>query len=178
MARQLMEKGRKVALLAILDSQVRGLPGYREALSTPAYAHFVAKTILEKIKYRLGYSRKQRLPGAVGNLGQRNSEPPDQNEIILGDVAEEEVPGYMRAVMQANLKALQRYVPKSYPGKLTLFKSQNHGQGVHYGWGELVRGGVETYFVPGTHRGILQEPNVGVLADQMQVCIDRASEGL
>jgi aspartate racemase len=76
--------------------------------------------------------------------------------------------------MQANLKALLSYVPKPYPGKLTLFKSLNHGQGVHYGWGELVRGGVETHYVPGTHRGILQEPNVDILADQMQVCIDQA----
>jgi hypothetical protein len=57
-----------------------------------------------------------------------------------------------------------------------LFKSLNHGQGVHYGWGELVRGGVEDHYVPGSHRGILQEPNVAILAVQVQGCIDRALE--
>lgn len=176
MACQLMAKGQEVALLAILDSQMRGLPGYRQALSVSEYTHFRAKSLLEKSKYRLGLSRKQPFMEAVGVPGRQNHDQFNQKEAILGDVVDEEVPDHLKIVMQANIKALLKYVPKHYSGKLTLFKSLNHGQGVHYGWGELVRGGVEDHYVPGSHRGILQEPNVAILAVQVQGCIDRALE--
>jgi thioesterase domain-containing protein len=176
MARQMIEKGQKVALLAIFDSQVRGLPGYRRALSASAYTHFVAKSYLEKVKYRLKSYRLQSTSESFRNLERQDNAPLNQKEIILGDVAEEEVPEYLKAVMEANLRALLSYVPKSYPGKLILFKSLTHGQGVHYGWGELARGGVEDHYVPGSHRGIMQEPNVAILADQLQKCIDSALE--
>jgi thioesterase domain-containing protein len=128
------------------------------------------------MKYRITFSRQQPEKKAFIDGETQNLQPANHNEFILGDVAEEEVPDYLKAVMQANLRALLCYVPKSYSGKLTLFKSLSHGQGVHYGWGELVRGGVEDYYVPGSHRGIMQEPNVAILAERLQKCIDKALE--
>jgi aspartate racemase len=73
-----------------------------------------------------------------------------------------------------NGDALRKYVPGNYHGKITLFKSSYHGRGVHYGWEELTDGGVEIFEVPGTHRGILQQPNVAILAEQFQKCIDNS----
>jgi len=174
MARQITAKGKDVALLAILDTQARVLPGYRKALSTSAYAHYVVKSMVERIKRRLIYSRQQSLEKSDGDVGRQKSKHLSYNEIILGDVAEEEVPSHLKAVMQANLSALARYVPNVYPGKLILFKSLNHGKGVHYGWGELVNRGVEDHYIPGSHRGILQQPNVAILAEQLQTCIDNS----
>ena len=46
--------------------------------------------------------------------------------------------------------------------------SKNHGFGEYYGWNELVKGGVEVHYVPGSHRGILQEPNVEMVADKLR----------
>jgi len=172
MARQIMSEGKEVALLAILDSRVCGLPGYRKALSTSAYAHYVAKSIYERLKKRLSYSRQQAMGEENGSNGRQKNIQPSRDEIILGDVAEEEVPAHLKAVMQANVFALLRYVPREYPGNLILFKSLNHGRGVHYGWGELVKGRIEDHYIPGSHRGILQQPNVAILAEQLQVCIE------
>lgn len=41
-----------------------------------------------------------------------------------------------------------------------------------FGWGKRVTGGVKVFDIPGGHASMLQEPNVQVLAEQMQVCID------
>ena len=79
---------------------------------------------------------------------------------------------HLLGIIKANIAALRKYVPGEYGGKVTVFKSDNHGRGVYYGWEELARGGVEVHYVPGTHRGILQEPNVALLAEELYNCID------
>jgi thioesterase domain-containing protein len=48
---------------------------------------------------------------------------------------------------------------------------------VHYGWEELTDGGVEVFEIPGTHRGIMQEPSVGILATKISVCIEKYLQG-
>jgi thioesterase domain-containing protein len=42
------------------------------------------------------------------------------------------------------------------------------------GWRKFVDGELEIYEVPGSHTGILEEPNVQVLAEKLKVCIDKA----
>jgi aspartate racemase len=37
-----------------------------------------------------------------------------------------------------------------------------------------VNGELEIHEVPGTHLGILEEPNVQVLAEKLRVCMDKA----
>jgi thioesterase domain-containing protein/acyl carrier protein len=41
----------------------------------------------------------------------------------------------------------------------------------YFGWRELLTGGSETYEVPGDHEGIFHEPNVKILAAQLQACL-------
>lgn len=72
------------------------------------------------------------------------------------------------------------YIPKPYTQKVDFFKAK-HSLSVKYGrtspelrWRELVTGELEIHEVPGTHIGILEEPNVEVLAGQLQTCIDKA----
>jgi hypothetical protein len=42
-----------------------------------------------------------------------------------------------------------------------------------FGWGRRATRGVQTIDVPGGHSSMLQEPNVDVLAEQMQIALDR-----
>ena len=81
------------------------------------------------------------------------------------------------------LHAEKNYEPaSSFEGELVLFRATS-GMGADepyleryddplLGWGRRTTQGVRTYDVPGGHSSMLQEPNVGVLAQQMQSYID------
>lgn len=88
-------------------------------------------------------------------------------EMILGDVDADTLPVHFREIMEVNQSALRKYVPGRYGGLISLFKSSYYGRGVFYGWRELTSGGVRISEVPGTHRGMMQEPNVRILAEQL-----------
>ena len=73
------------------------------------------------------------------------------------------------------------YTPKAYSGKVKLFKAMDVVSSINYqvdppemGWRKFVNGELEIYEVPGTHMGILEEPNVQVLAEKLRVCMDKA----
>jgi thioesterase domain-containing protein len=82
-------------------------------------------------------------------------------------------------MMEANLRALCEYTPKHYPGRLTLFRACTrplvHSQSGDLGWSEWVTGGVVILSIPGHHVSILREPNVLVLAKNLQCAIDNSN---
>ncbi len=87
-------------------------------------------------------------------------------------------PRPLREVYQANSRALGRYKIQTYAGKATLFRAREQspriGEDPYAAWFDLVQGGVEIQEVPGTHNGILVEPEVGVLAERLKNLIDTA----
>jgi thioesterase domain-containing protein len=40
------------------------------------------------------------------------------------------------------------------------------------GWGTIATGSLQIFDIPGDHLGILQEPNVQLLAEKLQLCLD------
>lgn len=89
-------------------------------------------------------------------------------------------------VYHAHLYALNNYVFQPYSGKVTLFRTQDEdrtgGVGVKYdstfGWGDIVTGELEMNYIPGSHISILDEPNVNILAKQVQVCLQKIQDQL
>jgi amino acid adenylation domain-containing protein len=77
-------------------------------------------------------------------------------------------------VMRTNIRSMRSYVPRSYPGKITLFlASQSNSSGDRAkGWGALGLGGVEVIDVPGNHGTMLAEPHVSKLAETLKACLD------
>ncbi|MHC0068640.1 non-ribosomal peptide synthetase [Nostoc sp. UIC 10890] len=80
-------------------------------------------------------------------------------------------------VHKANHQARKSYTAEVYPGKLTLFRSDEtfvqFGDDPELGWGQVATGGVEIYYVPGTiHTTIMEEPGVKVLAEKLQASLD------
>ena len=75
-----------------------------------------------------------------------------------------------------------RYVPKTFQGKLVLFKATEGDGGVTpafkktheplFGWDKRATEGVEVYVIPGNHSSILREPSVKLLAKRMETCIN------
>jgi thioesterase domain-containing protein len=84
-------------------------------------------------------------------------------------------PKYVK-MLELNIRAMREYTPKHYPGRLTLFRAGTrplfHSQSADLGWSECVTGGVEIRSIPGHHVSILKEPNVQVLARNLQSAAD------
>ena len=88
-----------------------------------------------------------------------------------------EMAGHVFDVFKANLKAMWEYRPGRYPGKITLFASQEQpmqidlAQDPQLGWGAYADGGVEVHCIPGRHLDIIREPYVRVLAEKLRACL-------
>jgi thioesterase domain-containing protein len=63
MARQLVARGEKVALLAILDTQARSLPGFGKSLSQIGQVRYQARALREKILNQLSRSQIKQFGG-------------------------------------------------------------------------------------------------------------------
>jgi hypothetical protein len=70
-------------------------------------------------------------------------------------------------------KAARAYIPHVYPGQVTLFNAQASTSRWD-GWSKLVTGGIEVHETSGTHLGIIQEPHVWELAEQLRLCLHKA----
>ncbi|OUL20538.1 hypothetical protein BV378_29440 [Nostoc sp. RF31YmG] len=61
---------------------------------------------------------------------------------------------------------------------MTLFRASQQNVGLdvdlELGWGKLAAGGVEVHHVPGSHASLIQEPNVQVIAEKFQACLEQA----
>ena len=81
-------------------------------------------------------------------------------------------------VQRANRRALTAYKLHPYPGRITLFRSQDTGDGYEYpadyGWTQFAKGGIQIHEVPGEHQTIFAQPNVRTLAARLDVCIRAA----
>lgn len=88
----------------------------------------------------------------------------------------------LKQLEEAYRKAQKAYLPKVYPGRITLFRASQKPPGFHIdpqlGWGNIAAGGLDIYDITGHHSSIVKSP---VLAEKLQACIDKAqapSEGM
>lgn len=71
------------------------------------------------------------------------------------------------------------YIPKTYNGKITLFRSKEHidnpiyNTGLDWGWNQLATEATEVHVIPGYHETITSEPNVQVLARHLKNCLKK-----
>ncbi|MFC1717014.1 AMP-binding protein [Candidatus Poribacteria bacterium] len=79
--------------------------------------------------------------------------------------------GYVRRIL---LAASWRYVAKSYPGRIVYFLAEQPEDHFRSKWHELATGGLDIHMVPGGHRDIIREPNVRILAKQLNALLDAA----
>jgi len=70
-------------------------------------------------------------------------------------------------------QALRNYVPKVYPGKLTLFRVKNSRHDSDFGWEGLIRGGLDIQEILGTHSDFMKPPHVEVFANKLEACLNQ-----
>ena len=81
-------------------------------------------------------------------------------------------------ITRVNDEALMQYKPSAFSGKITLFRPKKTFDGFDdpvFGWGEIAREGVEVCELDVNPRGMLVEPYVQQLAEQMRRRVKRIS---
>ena len=180
MAQQLTQAGQQIELLAILDTPA---PLVNNQLSLSQSLKFLLGTALwSTLPFLLDYgaiatSRSQPLPpwkawfsrwqwSAIARL------VPEESRLRLLD---ESAIAPMLRIVYANSQAAYRYVPQSYPNRVTLFKaaeqpSDSIEQSPTLGWDRLANE-VQLHQVPGNHLSLLKQPHVQTLAEQLRQCL-------
>jgi amino acid adenylation domain-containing protein len=190
MAQQLRGRGQEVALLLLLDSRP---PAFTERL----------EELLEDAALFAGWARELELSSGR-NLGisyeaLRSLTADEQLTLLLGRLQETGLlppevaidrARHLVHLLKTNLRAVEAYVPRLYPGKITLFRATENdvsklaesewtrrilaevARHPSYGWSRLASEPVEVCPVPGEHLTLAQEPNVVHLAAELRVRLD------
>jgi amino acid adenylation domain-containing protein/FkbH-like protein len=184
MARQLETVGEKVALLALLNCAPPN-SSYMRPRWTPRWW----LRLFSNLSYWVGYCRQwtqsQRRDflswkwsalkrWLTGVFQERQSiHPVSESEDLmdLSSLSDEE-----KEIWQAHIRALMRFQPQPYSGRVHLFRSPGHPLWCSfepdYGWGQLAGGGVAVNVVRGTHEKILEEPWVDETAADLRKALD------
>jgi amino acid adenylation domain-containing protein/FkbH-like protein len=177
MARQILSFGEEVALLALLNCAPPN-SRYTRIACTPLWGLRFVRNLF----YWAGYVRqltpsqrrefgrwkwhrlKQRLRGS----SQNSNGYVDVGDLVdLSSFAEDE-----RKIWEAHIRALLKYHPKPFSGRVHLFRSPGHSMlcsfAPDYGWSELANNGVVTSIVSAAHEKILEEPCVAEVASELE----------
>ncbi|MFS0517038.1 amino acid adenylation domain-containing protein [Nostoc sp. UIC 10607] len=191
MAQQLLRKGHKVALVAILDTTApfhQKNPSAFDLDNTKWLAE-LADTIEVVYGKKMDCSVdtlqsmvwEDQLKYVLERLKNADILPPDDEITQLNNMVQ---------LLKAN--AVVNYVPQEiYPTKITLFRAKENIvkvdesnsevlsdilQDLHWGWSKFSAEPVDIHFVPGNHVTMMNLPHVQVLAEKLKACIEKAQE--
>jgi thioesterase domain-containing protein len=187
MAIQLQNKGRCVALVALLDTQpnIRRFGNWYQRIFL-SVSH-LAGDFLERVTYHaqniLSSTPKAMLSYLQKFFMNQIEKIHFRKSVVLNsdqNTNDHKLPEHIQILRQAMRIADRNYMLKKYPDKLTLFRAEEQVVGLsgkekydrQYGWQNYAED-VDVYIVPGDHNTLLKEPNVKVLARTIQDCIDR-----
>jgi thioesterase domain-containing protein len=169
MAQQLRAQGEKVPLLALLDTHLPS-PDRKPPHVDPAQRmmEFAQENGLD-----LGPDDFRKLPPDVQLT--RFLDRARAANVVPPGLGEEQIHRLQRRstrTFQAQVEAVQRYVARPYPGRITLFRcAETQRQDTSkLGWDTLASE-VVMYTVPGTHDSMMREPHVHALAEQLAACL-------
>nr|WP_275900411.1 non-ribosomal peptide synthetase [Pyxidicoccus trucidator] len=167
MARQLEQQGERVEQLVLIDSYAfdqRPPEGVGESWVSARFVEFTARLLglplpeQEAESLPCGDALLYRLLDAGRSAG-----------VLARGVGIEQLRTLYR-VFESNLRALLRYEPGTYGGRVTLVRASETRvpTGEDGGWASLAAGGVEVYELSGDHHSILRAPAVEALARTLQ----------
>ena len=172
MARQLIDQGKEVGILAILDTP--GL-GQKEELDgslddTRLLAHIVTQ-IESHFESHLGITYEDLV--VLDEESQYNLiiERMKENSILPEDGSQKQLTGLVR-VFKMNSQAMDIYRPKMYAGDITVFAAKSlcdrFPSDDSLRWGEVTTGEVRVVAIPGDHSSFLKSPYVEVFAEELE----------
>ncbi|NET08281.1 MAG: hypothetical protein F6K16_27010 [Symploca sp. SIO2B6] len=187
MAQQLHAQGQKVGLLALFDTLG---PDGSSKISTPRQgvsSHLKNLLTLPpqaKIKYLQEQVRNKSI-WLINRVKDRFKKPYQRFTIAwrkltcsfylaIGRSLPQELLDFRASA--ANNQARIDYVPKVYPGRVTMFRALDSylaPGNPDMGWGKLAGGGLDIHYVPGGHSSMYNEPHVQVLAEKLKACLEQ-----
>jgi thioesterase domain-containing protein/aryl carrier-like protein len=167
MAHELKRRGKKVALLALLDTYPKGVHKklHRESIGRKIELRLAEFLALESNDKRvfLENRRRELLGGVRARLGARLPS--------FTKSKESQTARNVRTVRESNMIASARYEPQPYHGRVTIFWArESFVASTHRfrsGWNILAPDSLEMIAVPGSHITMFEEPNVQVLAREI-----------
>ncbi len=187
MARLLRARGEEIALLALIDSAAPNGVYDKIAWWRP---HFFPSFLLNsahwlKDFFKLRPEERQefirRKAGVLRKRLLRRFQPPVENpgQIDLAPFIDATLfPENELKLWQVHLQAGNNYTPQLYAGRVTLLRTRGQpflcSFDPHYGWKDLAAGGVDVRMIPGSHEGIFVEPDVKLLAAELNACLQSA----
>jgi thioesterase domain-containing protein len=98
--------------------------------------------------------------------------------------AEQQVYARLKLKLFANIWALARYTPQSYPDRITLFLASESlarsPQDPRLGWSAFAASGLDLQVIPGNHDTLtgnndtkIDEAHMQVLAEKLRACLDQ-----
>lgn len=84
---------------------------------------------------------------------------------------EQPVPRFLASAGDVNWFAARRYVPRVYPGRVTLFQTTESAGMPHNRWIRFSGKGTEVRVIPGGHENLFDEPQVQFLAREITECL-------
>lgn len=181
MAQQLRAQGQTVGLLALFDTYGPGYPrwlpaskGFRRKLLRTVYRIdlHVGNLMVGGPREKMAYIREKsnRLRRRFAWYAKK----------LFGAIRKRlrPLPRALRDVEKASHQSGRDYSPCPYVGPITLFRASKQPPGAYpdpnLGWSPFALGGLEIHEVPGHHGAIFYEPRVGLLAERLQECLERA----
>ena len=176
MAHQLHAQGQKVGLVALFDSYA---PGFHRLSFKSRTLRYQGYRLLQRIHLHLGNLLMLESAGKIKYAQEKAALASGRLKWTIKKAIERRTePAEDQKRIDAAVKALREYVPKVYPGSITLFRASKQPAGYNndrdLGWEKLAAGGVTVHEIPGYHGSIVMEPRVRVLAEQLRSCLFHA----
>jgi thioesterase domain-containing protein len=169
MAQRLKADGEQVLFLGLIDLYRPGVP-FKEARAD-RWIRQLREDSLREVVSKLKIKAKRDFVYHSGRL-----------RVMLRTALRRTVPVDLRDVWltQEFYLASSRYTLRPYDGRLAVFRARDGGYefledpGPDLGWGALARQGIDAREIPGDHYTSMREPNVRVLAQQLEDAIGQA----
>lgn len=186
MAQQLQAQGHKVGLLALLDA---GTPDYPKMLPGTTVLHSRVYRLVrivehhgESLRQLNSRERIEYVWNRVGKVRKRIRRKLNYKYKKVGGkfylLLKQPLPKNFIQVENIIGQIGQRYVPRVYPGKVTLFRASNQPLGIYpdptLGWDGLAAGGLEIHEVAGQHQSMFIDPHARTLAEELGRCLEKA----
>jgi len=183
-ARQMAASGQKVAMLAMMDTwapgHVRRLGSLRGRLTDWAYRFCLVRKELRRV--RRGEQSWRTFIGnreIVKKLAALFGRSPTVAKATDGD-RQHNAEAFDTWLLDYLENLMQRYEPKPYEGKISLFRSfeEPHGLWIDQamGWKAFARAGVEVTVISGDHYSVFNDPGVKEMAATIRGIIGREGD--
>ena len=184
MAQQLREQNQSVALVALLDTDPIGwLKRFPRGVTLKYQARFLFIRIQRHLANIQSFNWRDKISYFLekANYKKRKVET-WQWQVSRKFNQSEEMPlsDTLRDIEEFNYLAAKKYVPRAYPDRITFFSANEEVSSVEnqFGWQSLATGGVEVVEVPGNHPSMIENPNVTLLAEELNQRLNRKDHSI